>query len=124
MFGGCKFTAKEEKVVIELQAQVGNRWVKFATYLTGRTDNYVRNFRSSRQKRLQKLLHTPQRLNAQESKQNKPLVQRVPKFSTLENSPSYQSNYLCLDSEECRMVPLHDHTEAKPAKPEDGNFHG
>ncbi|XWS32407.1 hypothetical protein CRYUN_Cryun23aG0156900 [Craigia yunnanensis] len=53
---GCKFTAEEERVVIELQAQFGNKWAKIATYLSGRTDNDVKNFWSSRQKRLARIL--------------------------------------------------------------------
>ncbi|KAF4364935.1 hypothetical protein F8388_020649 [Cannabis sativa] len=39
---GCKFSAEEERLIIELQAQVGNKWAKIATYLPGRTDNDVR----------------------------------------------------------------------------------
>jgi len=44
--------------VIELQAQFGNRWAKIASYLAGRTDNDVKNFWSSRQKRLARILQT------------------------------------------------------------------
>ncbi|KAL6124531.1 hypothetical protein ACLB2K_077043 [Fragaria x ananassa] len=56
---GCKFSLEEERVVIELQAQFGNKWAKIATHLAGRTDNDVKNFWSSRQKRLARILQTP-----------------------------------------------------------------
>ena len=56
---GCKFTAEEERVVIELQEQFGNKWARIATYLQGRTDNDVKNFWSTRQKRLARLLRGP-----------------------------------------------------------------
>ncbi|BBG97289.1 myb-like HTH transcriptional regulator family protein [Prunus dulcis] len=37
--GGCKFSLEEERLVIDLQAQFGNKWARIATYLPGRTDN-------------------------------------------------------------------------------------
>ncbi|CAD6260078.1 unnamed protein product [Miscanthus lutarioriparius] len=58
---GCKFSAEEERVVLELQAQFGNKWARISTYLSGRTDNDVKNFWSTRQKRLARLLGTPLR---------------------------------------------------------------
>jgi hypothetical protein len=46
-------------VVLELQAQFGNKWARISAYLPGRTDNDVKNFWSTRQKRLARLLGTP-----------------------------------------------------------------
>lgn len=48
-------------MVLELQAQFGNKWARISTYLPGRTDNDVKNFWSTRQKRLARLLGTPLR---------------------------------------------------------------
>ncbi|RVW62375.1 Transcription factor DUO1 [Vitis vinifera] len=40
-------SSEEERLVIELQAQFGNKWARIATYLPGRTDNDVPNFSAS-----------------------------------------------------------------------------
>ncbi|XP_059461991.1 transcription factor DUO1-like [Corylus avellana] len=73
MYSGCKFSAEEERVAIELQAQFGNKWAKIATYLPGRTDNDVKNFWSTRRKRLERILKTPSP-NLQKKNKGKDLV--------------------------------------------------
>lgn len=72
---GCKFSEEEERLVIELQAQFGNRWAKIATYLEGRTDNDVKNFWSSRRKRMERNSQRPQPSKPQKSKGKTPLNQ-------------------------------------------------
>nr|KYP39774.1 Transcription factor GAMYB [Cajanus cajan] len=114
---GCKFSLEEERVVIELQAQFGNRWAKIATYLTGRTDNDVKNFWSSRQKRLARILQT----SATKSQKNKTKVPtsvdvptlEAPKFSSSsEGEPSSKPHSCSLpffeNSEVIKMVSLPD----------------
>ncbi|XP_065859211.1 transcription factor DUO1 [Euphorbia lathyris] len=75
---GCKFTAEEERVVIELQSQIGNKWAKIATYLPGRTDNDVKNFWSSRQKRLARILQASS-TTASSSSSSNPKPQKAKK---------------------------------------------
>lgn len=74
---GCKFSAEEERVVIELQAHFGNKWAKIATYLSGRTDNDVKNFWSTRRKRLERILQTSPP-NSQQNKGKDPVFHELP----------------------------------------------
>ncbi|GKD72341.1 Myb-like HTH transcriptional regulator family protein, partial [Tanacetum coccineum] len=56
ILGGVKFSADEGRELIELQGEFGNKWARIATYLLRRTDNDVKNFWSSRQKRVARVL--------------------------------------------------------------------
>lgn len=67
---GVKFSSEEERTVIDLQAQFGNKWAKIATFLPGRTDNDVKNFWSSRQKRLARILHNASSSSSTSSSSN------------------------------------------------------
>ncbi|RZC02419.1 Transcription factor DUO1 [Glycine soja] len=115
---GCKFSLEEERVVIELQAQLGNRWAKIASYLPGRTDNDVKNFWSSRQKRLARILQTSATPKSQKNKTRVPSLHDVPilqppKFSSpSEGEPSSKPQSCSLpyidNSEVIKMVSLPD----------------
>ncbi|KAL6311490.1 hypothetical protein AAG906_022924 [Vitis piasezkii] len=83
---GCKFSSEEERLVIELQAQFGNKWARIATYLPGRTDNDVKNFWSSRQKRLARILQTPPSSSPSSSQSHKTLGNLSSKSSYIDNS--------------------------------------
>ncbi|XP_057530173.1 transcription factor DUO1-like [Amaranthus tricolor] len=96
---GCKFSKEEEKVVIEMQAEIGNKWARIATYLPGRTDNDVKNFWSSRQKRLARLLvseNNPRTKKRKSSSIDTANSSRVPKnCSTVgETSTNVQSQIM------------------------------
>nr|XP_027083885.1 probable transcription factor MYB58 [Coffea arabica] len=83
---GCKFSAEEERVVLELQATLGNKWAAIATYLPGRTDNDVKNFWSTRQKRLARILRASSQPNRAHKHKAKATV--VNEASTLQASVS------------------------------------
>ncbi|NP_001306858.1 myb-related protein MYBAS2 [Jatropha curcas] len=93
---GCKFSGEEERVVIELQAQFGNKWAKIATYLPGRTDNDVKNFWSSRQKRLARILQTSATPSSSNTKPRKPRKE----VSVFRDVPNLQTPMMSYSIEE------------------------
>ena len=72
-------------MVLELQAQFGNKWARISTYLAGRTDNDVKNFWSTRQKRFARLLGTPLRGRSSRSRSARA---QAPVASSLESRPA------------------------------------
>ncbi|XP_039029271.1 transcription factor MYB97-like [Hibiscus syriacus] len=48
------FSPQEERMIIKLHAKMGNKWVKMATQLPGRTDNEIKNYWNTRVKRRQR----------------------------------------------------------------------
>ncbi|XP_057746219.1 transcription factor MYB97-like [Arachis stenosperma] len=48
------FSPEEEKLIIELHAQFGNKWARMAALLPGRTDNEIKNYWNTRVKRRQR----------------------------------------------------------------------
>ncbi|GJN03998.1 hypothetical protein PR202_ga21504 [Eleusine coracana subsp. coracana] len=73
-----KFSPSEERMVLDLQAKHGNKWALIASHLAGRTDNDVKNFWSTRQKRLARrlLLPPPQLLQEPPRRKRSPHGQR------------------------------------------------
>ncbi|CAL9170332.1 transcription factor MYB20-like [Musa acuminata AAA Group] len=72
----------EEKLVIDLHSQLGNRWSKIASHLPGRTDNEIKNLWNTHiKKKLRKigtdpLTHTPIIPSANEQTHQQPKQQR------------------------------------------------
>ncbi|XXG87639.1 hypothetical protein AAC387_Pa11g2277 [Persea americana] len=52
------FTENEEKMIIHLQALLGNRWAAIASYLPQRTDNDIKNYWNTHLKKKLKKLQT------------------------------------------------------------------
>ncbi|KAK7287581.1 hypothetical protein RIF29_00862 [Crotalaria pallida] len=48
------FSPEEEKLIVELHAQFGNKWARMAALLPGRTDNEIKNYWNTRVKRRQR----------------------------------------------------------------------
>lgn len=75
-------------MVLELQATLGNKWAAIATYLPGRTDNDVKNFWSTRQKRLARILRASSQPNRTlKNKAKTPVVDEASSLQVRTPSP-------------------------------------
>ncbi|KAG4377361.1 hypothetical protein AAZX31_18G092600 [Glycine max] len=48
------FSPEEEKIIVDLHSQFGNKWARMAALLPGRTDNEIKNYWNTRIKRRQR----------------------------------------------------------------------
>uniref|UniRef100_A0A0D6R8Q9 Uncharacterized protein n=1 Tax=Araucaria cunninghamii TaxID=56994 RepID=A0A0D6R8Q9_ARACU len=53
------FTPHEDRIIVHLQALLGNRWAAIASYLPQRTDNDIKNYWNTHLKKRLKKLQTP-----------------------------------------------------------------
>ncbi|XP_075521908.1 uncharacterized protein LOC142555105 isoform X2 [Primulina tabacum] len=92
------FSAEEEKLIIELHGEHGNKWAHIAAQLQGRTDNEVKNYWNMRLKKCQRsgLAIYPQEM----SRLNQPLNSSPsPAFSShLASFQPQDPNLLCLSN--------------------------
>ncbi|CAO2826784.1 unnamed protein product [Amaranthus hypochondriacus] len=80
------FTEKEEKMIIHLQALLGNRWAAIASYLPQRTDNDIKNYWNTHLKKKLKKLEEGQ------DGQNTSSQEGFSSNSTSSTSSSHNSN--------------------------------
>ncbi|GFP92391.1 myb-related protein 306, partial [Phtheirospermum japonicum] len=55
------FTDQEEKMIVQLQALLGNKWAAIASYLHERTDNDIKNYWNTHLKKKLKRLENSER---------------------------------------------------------------
>ncbi|GMG98230.1 hypothetical protein Nepgr_000070 [Nepenthes gracilis] len=83
-----KMTPNEEKLVLELQSQWGNRWSRIARRLPGRTDNEIKNYwrthmRKKAQEKKRAMSPSSSSSNCCSSSSNNQMVESKAKFETM-----------------------------------------
>lgn len=81
------FTPHEERMIIHLQALLGNRWAAIASYLPQRTDNDIKNYWNTHLKKKMKM--SSSEVQSQSSTSNDLTFKGL----NIETSNSYSSSY-------------------------------
>ncbi|KAH9320064.1 hypothetical protein KI387_021833, partial [Taxus chinensis] len=102
---GCKFSPEEENLVMEMQGKLGNKWAKIASYLPGRTDNDVKNFWSTRQKRMMRALQGPRGVSSNADR----VQHHTTDMNKTNNSPDFSVYEQHHQNDDMYWVSLGDH---------------
>ncbi|XP_010539959.1 PREDICTED: myb-related protein 306-like [Tarenaya hassleriana] len=115
------FTENEEKMIIHLQALLGNRWAAIASYLPQRTDNDIKNYWNTHLKKKLKKLQTG--LEDTKASSNRSNNKRVPDKGQWEKRLQTDMNMakqalceaLSIDKQQCSTT--HPNLLFGPSKP-------
>ncbi|KAK2387211.1 myb domain protein [Trifolium repens] len=106
------FSPDEEKLIVELHAQFGNKWARMATLLPGRTDNEIKNYWNTRIKRRQRLDTSPTPLSSSSPlsftfQRPTPLLSSPFRFKRYRSTPNFNLHVPNSMSQNCSSS-LHD----------------
>ncbi|KAK9926010.1 hypothetical protein M0R45_023266 [Rubus argutus] len=116
------FTDHEEKMIIHLQALLGNRWAAIASYLPQRTDNDIKNYWNTHLKKKLKKLQTGSTAEDGFSGNSQQPISKGQWERRLQTDIHMAKQALCealsLDK------PSHDHHHVQDLKPSISNING